>query len=224
MHQLGYAWRDGRLPGPRVLLVCALGALSVLVLLVMMGPYPIAMAGSPDETISNTLPPKIPLLALGLVQFCTLLAIEKPVQQWLDRLGPWTGTVLINSMIMTVYLWHMTVMMLLIAAAYFAGGFGLTLEPGGSAWWWTRPIWIGTLGAILIPTALVLSGLERRNLPKDRAIPSAPRQICGAVMICLGVAVLARSGFDGQIGLSLDTAAFVMVIAGAALSGLVRPG
>ncbi|MBT8441273.1 MAG: acyltransferase [Gammaproteobacteria bacterium] len=221
VHQLGYAWRDGRVGKPPMLMACALAALTVLLLMVLAGPYPIAMAGSPDESLSNTLPPKITLLALGVTQFCLLLAGEKPVQRWLDRLGPWTATVLINSMIMTIYLWHMTGMIVVVAVAYLAGGIGLTLEPGSPEWWWSRPLWIAFLAAILVPLALVLSALERRSLPPDRPEPSTPRLIVGAMMICLGVALTASMGFDGVVDVAVDAGAFALVMVGALLSGLV---
>ncbi|MFW2404518.1 MAG: acyltransferase family protein [Gammaproteobacteria bacterium] len=221
VHQLGYAWRDGRIGKPPLLIACALAAITVLLLMVLAGPYPIAMAGSPDESLSNTLPPKITLLALGITQFCLLLAVEKPVQRWLDRLGPWTATVLINSMIMTIYLWHMTVMIVIVAIAYLAGGIGLTLEPGSPEWWWSRPLWIGFLAAILVPLALLLSAIERRSLPKDRPEPPTPRLIAGAILICLGVALTAGMGFDGVVDIAVDAAAFAMVMVGALMSGLV---
>ncbi len=221
VHQLGYAWRDGRIGKPPLLMACALAALTVLLLMVLAGPYPIAMAGSPDESLSNTLPPKITLLALGVTQFCFLLACEKPLQRWLDRLGPWTATVLINSMIMTIYLWHMTVMIVVVAIAYLAGGIGLTPEPGSAEWWWTRPLWIAFLATILMPLALLLSAVERRSLPADRPEPSTPRLIIGAMLICLGVALTAGVGFDGVVDMAVDAGAFALVMVGALLSGLV---
>jgi surface polysaccharide O-acyltransferase-like enzyme len=221
VHQLGYAWRDGRIGKPPVLMACALAALTALLLMVLAGPYPIAMAGSPDESLSNTLPPKVTLLALGLAQFCLLLAVEGPVQRWLARLAPWTATVLINSMIMTIYLWHVTVMIVVVAIAYLAGGIGLTPEPGSPEWWWSRPLWIALLAAILVPLALLLSAVERRSLPADRPVPSTARLVVGAVLICLGVALTAGVGFDGAVDMAIDAGAFVLVIGGALLSGLL---
>lgn len=221
VHQLGYAWRDGRISTSPLLFVYALAALAVLLLLVLKGPYPIAMAGSPNESLSNSLPPKITLLILGIVQFCVLLALEKPAQRLLAGLGTWTAIVLINSMIMTVYLWHMTVMITVVGLSYLAGGMGLAFEPGTAEWWWTRPLWIGFLSVILLPLALVLSAMERRSPPKDRSPPPAPRLIAGAMLICIGVAMTAAMGFDGVVDVAVDAGAFVMVIGGALISGLL---
>jgi peptidoglycan/LPS O-acetylase OafA/YrhL len=224
VHHLGYAWRDGRMGTPRRLLAySALGwfALSVLI---FKGPYPFAMVGSPDEALSNTLPPKLTLLALGIAQFGLLLAIEAPMRRMLENLKLWTGTVLINSMIMTLYLWHLTVMVIIVSLAYLAGGFGLGIEPASLEWWLTRPIWIAVLFACLLPVALLLGPLERRSRPPDAPVPSAPRLILGAVLVCLGVALLALFGFGSAPLPGLDMAAFVAVIIGAAISGLLPVG
>ncbi len=221
VHQLGYAWRDGRIPRPRWLLAVSAAGLLVLWLMIFEGPYPLAMVGSPDEGLSNTLPPKATLLALAAFQFGLLLAIEAPMRRLLDGLGLWTGTVLINSMIMTVYLWHITVMIIFVSLLFLAGGFGLGIEPGTSAWWYSRLVWIPVLLALLFPVALVLSPLERRAREADRAAPSPQRQVTGAVLLCFGIALLAMYGYGGGPLPRLDLLSFLLVVVGAGLSGLL---
>jgi hypothetical protein len=132
-------------------------------------------------------------------------------------------------MIMTVYLWHITVMVILVALLYLAGGIGLGAEPGSAAWWLWRPAWIGMLLLLLVPAALPLSLFERSGRSSEAESPSAIRQIVGALLLCLGVAMLAMFGYGGgpipnlSIGsVELDVGSFVLVIAGAAISGL-RP-
>ena len=146
----------------------------------------------------------------------------------LGGLRLWTATVLVNSLIMTFYLWHITVMVIVIALAYMAGGFGLGFEPGTAEWWWTRPIWIGILLLLLVPVALPLSVFERMGRSADAATPSAARQIAGALLLCLGLAMLAMFGYGGAplpkvpVGsMELDVGSFLLVIIGAALSGLL---
>jgi len=223
VHHLGYAWRDGRMGSPAQLMTYSALGLLVLMLLIFTGPYPLAMVGSPDEGLSNTAPPKISLLALAIIQFGLLLAIEKPMRRMLSGLRVWAATVLINSMIMTVYLWHLTVMVIIVSLLYLAGGVGLGFEPGSSAWWLTRPLWIGVLYTALLPVALLMAPLERRARAPDAAVPAATRQVGGAVLICLGVAMLALFGFGNAPLPYLDIAAFLMVVAGSAISGLL-PG
>ncbi len=139
----------------------------------------------------------------------------------LNGLRLWTATVLINSMIMTVYLWHITVMVIFAALLYVLGGIGLGIEPGTSDWWWSRPVWIAVLFVLLLPVALLLSPLERRGRPADAKIPAPARQIAGALMICLGVALLAMYGYGGGPFPRLDLASFSLVIVGSGISGLL---
>jgi uncharacterized membrane protein YhaH (DUF805 family) len=124
-------------------------------------------------------------------------------------------------MIMTVYLWHITVMILVIAIAYGLGGVGLGLEPGSSSWWLSRPLWIALLYAFLVPAALLLSPLERSGRSSERQPPSAARQVVGAVMLCFGVASLALYGFGASPLPHLDIVSFLCVIVGAGVSGLL---
>ncbi len=222
IHQLGYAWRDGRLGGPGRLLAWAALGLAALALLIFKGPYPLAMVGSPGEAVSNSAPPKITLIALAFVQFGVLLAAEAPMHRVLGRLRVWAATVLINGMIMTVYLWHLTVLVILVALAYVAGGLGLRIEPGSPEWWLTRPVWIAVLYTLLLPLALMLAPLERRPRAADAPVPAAARQVGGAALLCLGVALLARFGFGNAPLPGLDVAAWLMAIAGAGISGALR--
>ena len=221
VHQLGFAWRDGRLPGSAGLLMLGIVGLAALAFMIFEGPYPFAMVGSPDEDLSNSSPPKATLTALAFAQFGFLMALEKPMQRVLANTSAWTATVLVNSMIMTVYLWHITVMIVVGGVMFLLGGIGFGLEPGTTDWWWSRPLWVFGLALLLIPLALVLSPLERRGRPADASVPGAVRQIAGAVMFCLGVSLLAKFGFGDEPADWVDIAAFALVFSGAAAGGLV---
>ena len=212
----------------RQLVLYSVLALAALWLLVIYGPYPLAMVGSPDQSLSNTTPPKITLLALAMFQFGLLLALENPMRRALMNLRLWIATVLINSMIMTIYLWHITVMIVFVAMLYLVGGPGLGLEPGSVSWWISRPLWLTVLLILLVPISLLLSPLERFSRNSESPIPSPVRQVVGAMMICLGIALLAMYGYGGgplprlNVGsMELDVGSFVLVIVGAAISGLL---
>lgn len=223
VHHLGFAWRDERIGSPWQLLLISAAGLAALSLMIFVGPYPLAMVGSPDEGLSNTMPPKITLLALAVFQFGLLLAIEKPMRRVLESLRLWAATVLINSMIMSIYLWHITIMVVLISLLFLADGFGLRLEPGTGEWFLSRIAWIAVLYVLLLPVALLVSPLERRARAGDTVVPSAVRQVGGAMLLCLGVAFLARYGYGGGPFPRFDVMAFALVVVGSALSGLL-PG
>ena len=161
------------------------------------------------------------LIALGVFQFGLLLSLENPMRRALNGLRLWTATVLINSMIMTVYLWHMTLMIVFVSLLYLAGGPGLGIEPATTEWWLSRPIWIGVLLTLLLPVALLMSPLERRSRSADAAVPAAAQQIVGAVMLCFGITMLVMIGYDGTPTTRLDLGAIALVVVGAGISGLL---
>jgi hypothetical protein len=216
VHQLGFAWRDGHFADPKRTLPWAVGGAIVLIALTLYGPYPVSMVGVPGDPISNTTPPKITLLALGALQLGLLLSIEAPMRRWLERARPWTATVLVNGMIMTIYLWHLTAMVLVIALSSALGGVGLKVAPGTREWWATRPIWHAVLVVALVPLALVFSRFER---PKEVRgdLPSAWRLVIGALAVSFGMAFLALDGVAGESWLGLRLSVIGMPLAGAAL-------
>jgi len=219
VHQLGYAWSDGKLgEGKRMLPLFALG-LVLLIALTEIGPYPRAMVGVPGEDISNTSPPKITLLALAVAQCGLFLSIQPVVRRWLARGAPWTATVLVNGMIMTIYLWHLTAMVLVIALSDALGGLGLRIAPGSREWWITRPVWFAVLGLALFPLVAAMGRFER---PKARTgpVPGSARLVTGASMICAALALLALDGIGGSGPFGLRPLVLSLPFAGAALIGV----
>ncbi len=218
VHQLGYAWRDGYLGGPWKALAWAIGGAVVLAGLVTVGPYPLSMVSVPGEEVSNTLPPKLPMLALGIVQIGLLLSIEAPVRRWLARALPWTATVLVNGMIMTVFLWHLTASTLIIGSAVVLGNLGLTVEPGSGLWWAARPVWMSVYVLALILFALAFGRFERGGAGAQAIAPW--RQVTGAALVCGGLALLALHGIAGDGWFGLRIWVLLLPFAGAALAGV----
>jgi fucose 4-O-acetylase-like acetyltransferase len=216
VHQLGYAWRDGYMAGPRQGLMWVLGGGLVLVGLITIGPYPVSMVSVPGEAVSNTLPPKIAMLALGIVQCGLLLSFEAPMRRWLSRDTPWTAVVLVNSMIMTVFLWHLTASTLAIGCALLFNDIGLEVAPGSGAWWAMRPVWILVYLLALLPFALGFGRFERSAAAK-RILPSW-MLVFAAILICAGLALLALDGVAGEGWLGLRVTVLLLPFAGAAIA------
>ena len=116
VHSLGYAWADARIGRVRRRLLASAGGLAATAALVYWGPYPVAMVGLVTEGVNNSQPPKVTLLTLAIFQAGLILALEGPARRWLDRDRVWTRVVLVNGRIMTLYLWHMTSLVLLIGS------------------------------------------------------------------------------------------------------------
>jgi hypothetical protein len=218
VHQLGYAWRDGYLAGARQGPAWVIAGGAVLIGLITLGPYPISMVSVPGEDVSNTLPPKIPMLALGIVQCGLLLSIEGPMRRWLSRITPWTAVVLINSMIMTIFLWHLTASTLAIGIALWWDGVGLHTLPGSAAWWLLRPPWIASYLLALTPFALGFGRFERSSA--GARTPPSWRLVTGGLLLCAGLGLLALDGVAGEGWLGLRIGVLVLVFAGAAIAAI----
>ncbi len=221
VHQLGFMWQDGRLAGLKRGLPLALGGLGLLLLVTAAG-YPISMLTVPGATVSNSRPPTLALLAVGVFHIGLLLTLEAPAQRWLERIRPWILTVLVNSRIMTLYLWHLTVMVMLVGAAMQLGGIGLSTKLGSAAWWLMRPAWITVLLAVL-PLFIALFGrYEQASGRTATALPTW-RIITGSLLLSAGLASLARYGISDGGPLGLRLAAVLPAVAGALLVLLPRP-
>lgn len=219
VHQLGYAWQAGKLAGAaRTLGLFALGAVS-LVGLTQLGPYPTSLVGVPSDVISNTTPPKLPLLALGLAQIGLLLSLEGPARLWLARKTVWTATVLVNGMIMTVFLWHSTVMMLAIGAGFWLVPTIFESAPGSAVWWAFRPVWVVAFSVLTLPFLVVFIQVERRISDAEQRDIALWRLLAGAALLCGGLALLAGGGVTAAGPLGLDWVAVLPPILGSALAG-----
>jgi hypothetical protein len=173
----------------------AFAGLVVLVLLTVAGPYPISMVGLAGEEIQNTSPPTLALLALAATQTGLALSLRGPAARWLRRPRPWTVVVAVNSVIMTLFLWHMTAAVLGALALHRTGV--LVDPPGSPAWLLMRLPWLAVLTLILGVLVLVFGPVERRAGPRP-----APGAAAGAVAGVL--AVLGLGGvLAGLLGVAL---------------------
>ncbi len=200
VHQLGIAWHQGGLSGTRRRLLLGGVGLAVLLFLVQALDYPVSMVGVPGEEISNTLPPKITLLGLGMFQTGLILAAEPVMRRLLDRRRVWAATVLINTQIMTLYLWHLTAMVAAIGLLMAAGGLGLRVAAGSPTWWLTRPLWIVAMAVLTLPLLAIFSRFERPRA----GVPPPPawRGALGVAGICTGLGLLAYFGIGNEDGLN----------------------
>ena len=222
VHHLGYLWWDGRLTGARAL-PWALGGFAGLVLLVTIGGYPVSMISVPGEEVSNSRPPTLALLALGAFHGGLALSLEAPARRWLARTRPWAATVLVNGTIMTLYLWHVSALVLAVGVAYGLGGIGLGLAPNSASWWATRPLWLVALLALLAVFVAIFGRFEQRARGAG-APPPAGQSVAGALAVCFGLSVLALGGLGGPGPLGIRGGIVLATLAGAALACGVRIG
>ena len=213
---LGYAWLDERFSERSTLLVGAALGFAALLLLVRLGPYPVAMIGLPEDPISTTTPPKVTLIALAIMQGGLLLAAQTPTRRWLNGRIVWAATVAVNGSIMTLFIWHLTATVLVVFVAYLAGGFGLRLQPGSADWWWSRFPWLAANAIALVPLVVVFGRFER---PRETEGPPAPawRYVVGALLTVAGLALLAAWGVGGYGSFGLNVWGLALTLMGIGL-------
>jgi hypothetical protein len=172
VHQFGFAWRDGRLPTrPRAALPLAVGGLITLMLLTVAGPYPISMVAVPGEPGQNTAPPTLALLALATAQTGLALLVSEPSNRWLRHTRAWAAVVAVNAVILTVFLWHMTAVLIAAVVLYTAGP--MPQPPVGSTTWLLlRLPWLACLTLILAVLVTVFAPVELRSSGQPH--PAAP--------------------------------------------------
>jgi hypothetical protein len=219
VHQLGYAWGEGQFASPAKALPWAVGGALALGLLVGLGPYPVAMIGVPGSELSNSMPPTLALLALGIMQTGIALSLQAPARRMLDHLKLWTGVVLINGMIMTIYLWHLTAFVAVLVIAWLTGGTGLHVAPGSGAWWAARPLWFALYIVASLPLIMLFARYEQVRSSGDSSTPLW-RLILGLILICAGLAATAAISIASPLGVTgVRLWVVAMPFIGAALVG-----
>ncbi len=226
VHMLGYAWVDGRFAASaRRALLGAVG-LSGLVALVVAGPYATAMVGSGTDGITNSFPPRVTLIFLGMFQAGLVLIAEPLLDRIAHRPKIWAGVVAVSAQIMTLYLWHLTAMVLMIGASIAMGGFGLHTQPDTVAWWLNRPVWFAVLTLTTVLVAMLLGRFERPG-PDTRPEPRAWRPLATVTLTCVGLGMLAYKGIadlDGLNGLSLLAPVLGVIVGGVSGARLAGRG
>ena len=112
IQQLGFWYADGwfdRRSWWQLVLV-ALASWATLFPLTIWGPY------SPDM-LTNLNPPTVPLIALGLSQACVLRLLRPVLARLMRTRGARAAVFLIGSRLMTIYLWHLPIIIILAGAA-----------------------------------------------------------------------------------------------------------
>ena len=219
VHQLGYAWVDGEIATmSRRALMLVTGLLMTLIL-VRAGPYPVAMVGLDTDQITNSYPPRVTLTSLGIFQAGVILVLEPLLQRWMGRLGAWTTVVAVSGRIMTLYLWHLTAMVIVIGLGLLTGGLGFGIEPLSGAWWLSRPVWFAVL---VIPTAALIAIFGRYERPEQDRRPAPPwwRPVTAVALICAGLGFLAAIGIADDQG--LNGLVLSLPVIGVVLGGVAR--
>ena len=166
-HQLGYLYADGRLQRlpRRAFVAMAAGGLAVMLVLTNLNRvfttelYPKSLLGTDVEKVTNTNPPTLMMLAMGVWSIGAVMLLRPTLQRWLRRPRVWAATIYVNTVVMTLFLWHMTAFLL---AIFVLWPLGLGRQGDTTASWWIeRPLWELVPALFLVPLVWLFGRFER---------------------------------------------------------------
>ncbi|MEW1975576.1 acyltransferase [Microbacterium profundi] len=212
LQQLGFFFAEGRIDAltRRTRIVIGISAVAALVTTFLTGTY------SPD-LIANINPPSASLLLVGVAHTMLLSILRDRVASWSRLPLPSRFLTFVTPRAMTIYLWHMPVLLAMAgASAVFAMTTGIALpEPSSIEWWMTRPLWLVTVVALTAGIAFLLAGIEARRIP-------TPTRSAGRLVTASAVGTVAIVGLL-VVGTTPVTASVAVVLLIASLR-LARPG
>jgi len=159
VHQFGYLWHDSSLTVSRsqALGIAGLGLLG-LTAMTALDVYPRSLVATAETDISHLNPPTLVIPLAALLQLGLILLIRPWLERVLRRRPVWTAVVALNAVIMTVFLWHMTA--LLIAIFVFEAAGGTLGDEFTASWLATRPLWLIGPAIVLVPLVAVFAVFE----------------------------------------------------------------
>lgn len=166
-HQLGYFYADGSLLSSerRTPWLMAIGGMAGLIVLTNIGQYPRSMLGTDVEVLSNMNPPTICIVALTFWLIGLTMLLRDRISRWVAKPRPWAAVIAANSMIMTLFLWHMTAYLIVIVVMYPRGLGHPRLST--AVWWIERPVWLILPALVLAGLLLVFSRFERPRIKSE---------------------------------------------------------
>lgn len=220
VHQLGFAWLDGKLEGTTRRLILAAVGFGAMLTLVWQGPYPVAMVGLDTAQVTNSFPPRVTLIFLGMFQAGLVLVFEPVLDRFARRTRPWIFVVGVSAQTMTLYLWHLTAMVVAIGVGMAFGGFGFGIGPLSAEWWATRLVWFTVLSLLTLALIAIFGRFERPSRD-TRPAPPSWQPVFAVALVCAGLGILAAIGIadeDGVNGLVLS-----LPVIGVVVGGISRP-
>ncbi|MEW2146144.1 acyltransferase, partial [Micromonospora vinacea] len=223
--------RRRRLPtSRRAGLVFLAGGLGAVLLLTVLGPWPVAMLKVPGERLDNAAPPSLALLAVAAGQLGLILLLRGPADRLLRRNRPWQLVIGVNLVVLTVFLWHLSAVILLIGVLDAVGTLP-TPAVDTAAWWAWRVPWVLLLSVVLVVLIAIFgpvearSGRHRTGRRTGRGTP-ARTALAVAGYGAVVAALLVNSATPQRAAEPLGTPvpALVAYLAGAGVLRLLRSG
>lgn len=155
----------------------------------------VPIAGYSWSMLSNQYPPTVPMLVLGVVQAALLTLLHRPLSALMRtraaRAVVWSA----GSRLMTIYLWHLPVIMVLV-------GLQLLLpmplpEPGSGSWWLSRiPTLLLVLGVVWLLSLWLVRYERSPSHLVDPVHPGMAVTVTAVLLFALGPFLIMVLGLD----------------------------
>ena len=191
----GVAYRR-RLLTARTALRIGVAMFAVNLSLLWLGPYELSLVGIESQHLKNMTPPSL-LLAGHAIMLCAFaIAAAARIGRWAMRPGVWRLAVIGNTGAMTLYLWHMPVLLGVHVAFDYLG---LPRYPGQPHFLMLSIAQLVLVAVLVAAMFVVLRPLENNPLPLwDGGCVAAPgvrSAAVGTLLTIAGAATLASVGW-----------------------------
>jgi hypothetical protein len=205
VHQLGYGYADGTLlrGGRRLAAMLAVGGLAGTVALVFGTTlYPVLMVGLPGNEVANSSPPTLALFTQSLFLIGVALLLRPAGTALVNRPRVWFAVAAGNTMIMTIFCWHLTACYLVQGALLLSG---VHLPAADTPLWLLAlPGWLTACTLVCAALVLAFRRFERSRPPASVRTAAA---VAGVVAAAVGLFVVSETGLDGLVAWRAEAAA-----------------
>ncbi|MFK0040372.1 acyltransferase [Paenarthrobacter sp. NPDC090517] len=186
IQQLGFWLADGSMG--RMFSAARKWAAGLSLMLMM---YLFASGWYAGDMFSNLNPPTGALALLAIAQLMIFSLAQKRIRWWAENPRARYLIEVVGSKAMTIYLWHMPVMvglagLLLVVPVHLP-------VPGSADWWLGRPLWLLAVACLLLPLVRALGRFEQVKAASRPAF-TYPRAVLSTVSGVVGVVVLLVDG------------------------------
>ena len=111
----------------------------------------------------------------------------------------------------------------MVGIAIAFGGIGLMSSEGSSTWWSLRPLWVLILAAALLVLIGAFGWFETWSTHRSAKPPGPTLSMCGALIACAGLTIMALRGLFPESGLLLGLLPTALCLAGSFLCSFRIP-
>jgi len=154
----------------------------------------VSLGGYTQSMLGNQWPPTATMAVLAIIQASALTLLHAPLTALMRTRAAQGAVFLIGSRLMTIYLWHLPLIMMLI-------GIELLLPlplpaPGSAVWWWTRPVFFVVVLAAVLLLSLWLGRFEKVPPLGDPRRPSGVATVGAVLIFVVPIIAITAYGLD----------------------------